>query len=98
MGGLPSLTCHTDLAACCRGLDTNGNGPLGQWTYPDGSLLLNNKDSEIAGQQFYTRRNDLRLIRLARRENLNPLTPTGLYCCTVPTTHGEMTFCANLGT
>ncbi len=97
-GGLPSLTCHTDLTTCCRsGADNNGNGRLGQWTYPNGSVILRNGDSAAAGEQFYIYRNDARLIRLARRQGNNPLTPTGSYCCTVPTTGGEMTFCANLG-
>ncbi len=72
-------------------------GGIGQWAFPDGSLLLNNKDSADAGQQFYRLRNEPQLIRLARRQNVNPLTPTGSYCCTVPTTGGEMTLCANLG-
>ena len=97
-GGLPSLTCHTDLTACCRSLnDNNGMGGLGQWTYPDGSVLLNNPNSMTAGQEFYVLRNAPQLLRLSRRDGNNPLTPTGSYCCTVPTTGGEMTLCANLG-
>ena len=98
MGGLPSLTCNTDLTACCRSnADNNGNGGLGQWTYPDGSVLLQNGGSMNAGQQFYFVRNAPQVIVLNRREANNSLTPTGSYCCTVPTTLGEMTFCANLG-
>ena len=97
-GGLPSLTCHTDLVACCRSnADNNGNGGLGQWTYPDGSVILNNGGSAAAGDQFYINRNAPQLIRLHRRDYNNPLTPTGSYCCTVPTTGGDMTLCANLG-
>ncbi len=97
-GGLPSLTCHTDLTACCRSGDNNGNGGLGQWTYPGGSVVLQEGGSAAAGQQFYIIRNDAQLIRLARREANNPVTPTGSYCCTVPTDGGvEMTLCANLG-
>ncbi|XP_064386127.1 sushi, von Willebrand factor type A, EGF and pentraxin domain-containing protein 1-like isoform X2 [Halichondria panicea] len=96
-GGLPYLTCHTDLTTCCRNVaDNGGNGPLGQWTYLNGSEVLNNKDSTTAGQQFYRLRNEPQLIRLNRRQNVNPLTPTGSYCCTVPTTGGSMTLCANL--
>ncbi len=72
-------------------------GALGQWTYPDGSVVLNNGGSVAAGQQFYIVRNAPQVIRLNRRENNNPLTPTGSYCCTVPTTGGDMTLCANLG-
>ena len=96
--GLPSLTCHTDLTNCCRSMnDNNGNGRLGQWTYPDGSVILGNGASATAGQQFYINRNDAQVINLNRREANNPLTPTGSYCCTVPTTGEEMTLCANLG-
>ncbi len=92
------LTCHTDLVACCRSMvDNNGMGPLGQWTYPDGSVLLGNGASMTAGQQFYVIRDAAQLIRLARRETTNPLTPTGSYCCTVPTSGGDMTLCVNLG-
>ncbi len=90
--GRPPLTCHTDLTTCCKNSDNNGNGPLGQWTYPDGSVVLNNGGR----QQFYINRNAPQLIRLNRRVT-NPLTPTGSYCCTVPTTGGDMTLCANLG-
>ncbi len=40
-GGPPPLTCHTDLTTCCRSVaDNNGMGSLGQWTYPDGSVIL----------------------------------------------------------
>ncbi len=97
-GGRPYLTCHTDLTACCRSaVENNNRGGLGQWTYPDGSVLLNKPNSATAGQQFYVLRNAPQVVRLARREGNNPLTPTGSYCCTVPTTGGEMTLCANLG-
>ncbi len=73
-------------------------GSLGQWTFPDGSVILSNGASMTAGEQFYIKRNGLRqIIGLNRREANNPVTPTGSYCCTVPTTRGEMTLCANLG-
>ena len=51
----------------------------------------------MAGQQFYFVRGAPQVIRLARREGNNFLTPTGSYCCTVPTTGGDKTLCANLG-
>ena len=50
-----------------------------------------------AGEGFYFVRNDPQLIRLARRDVINPFSPTGSYCCVIPTTGGEMTFCAELG-
>ncbi len=97
-GGLPSLTCHTDLTTCCRSnADNGGNGGLGQWAYPDGSVILQNGGSMNAGQQFYILRKAPQVIRLARRQANNPVTPTGSYCCTVPTTGGDATLCANLG-
>ena len=50
------------------------------------------------GQQFYIVRDARQVIVLNRRVSPNnPLTPTGSYCCTVPTTGGDMTLCANLG-
>ena len=97
-GSLPSLTCHTDLTTCCRSSDNNDNGALGQWTYPDGSVVLQKGGSATAGQQFYVLRGAPQVIRLARREaSTNPVTPTGSYCCSVLTTGGDMTLCANLG-
>ncbi len=95
--GLPSLSCHTDLTTCCRKRDSGGSGGLGQWTYPNGSLLLNNLNSRDAGEQLYFVRNAPQLIRLARHKRNNPLSPTGSYCCTVPTSAGEVTFCAIIG-
>ncbi len=98
-GGLPSLTCNTIYTNCCRNFaENNGMGPLGQWTYPNGNVILQNSGSTNAGQQFYITRNAAQIIRLSRRQDNNPLTPTGSYCCTVPTSAGiEMTFCVNLG-
>ncbi len=92
-GGMPRLTCRTDLTACCRNRDTDSGG-AGQWTYPDGEDIQNNASS-VGG--FYINRDIAQLIRLNRREGNNPLSPTGSYCCTVPTTGGDMTLCANLG-
>ncbi len=98
-GGLPPLTCHTDLTTCCRFRDNNFNGALGQWTYPNGSVILQNGGSLSAGQQFYIVRGAPQVIRLNRREfkSINFLNLTGSYCCTVPTMRGDMTLCANLG-
>ncbi len=96
-GGPPALNCRSDLTTCCRNInDNNGNGPRGQWTFPNGSVILNNIEALDAGQQFYRLRNAPQVVRLNRGVT-NPLTPTGSYCCTVPTTGGNMTFCANLG-
>ena len=95
-----SLNCHTDLTACCRNSDTGGQGPRGEWYYPDGSVVQNNAASMAAGEGFYRIRNDPQVVRLNRRHYGVPspaLSPTGSYCCVIPTTKGEMTFCANIG-
>ncbi|XP_064386138.1 mucin-2-like isoform X3 [Halichondria panicea] len=97
LNSFPTLTCHTDLTTCCRSVaDNNGNGGLGQWTYPDGTLLQNQNKAIAASECFFFVRNAPQTIKLARRDNVNPITPTGSYCCTVPTTGGDMTLCANL--
>ncbi len=81
------------------GVEDNGSGDMGQWTYPDGSVVLNNTESQAADYTLYIVRNAPRVIELARRASTNPppLSPTGSYCCIIPTNEGEMTFCANLG-
>ena len=91
-GGLPSLTCHTDLENCCR------SEGLGEWFYPDGRVVQNNSDSTTARESFYRVRNAPQVIRLARRvSSHSQFSPTGSYCCVIPTTAGEMNFCANIG-
>ena len=68
-------------------------GGRGAWYYPDGTTLNNFAGS--TGEGFYFVRNGPQLIRLARKFSV--IAPTGSYCCVIPTTGGEMTFCANLG-
>ena len=96
IGGLPSLTCHTDLTECCRNRETVGQGGRGEWYYPDGRMVPN----QAAGEGFYRIRNAPQVARLARRIGRLGITltlePTGSYCCVIPTTGGEMTFCANI--
>ena len=76
-------------------MDTGGQGGRGEWYYPNGRVV----PKETAGEGFYKVRNAPQVVRLARRlGNAMPtLSPTGSYCCVIPTTGGEMTFCANIG-
>ena len=92
-GHNPTLTCHTDLKACCRSFDHGGTEGLGNWFNPNGDMLLSN----AGGGDFYIRRNDPQLIRLNRRSSVAATSPVGLYCCVIPTSFGEQIFCANLG-
>ena len=94
---LPRLTCHTDLTTCCRNNDTGGQGGIGEWYYPNGMAVKNFNASDTAGEKFYRVRNAPQVIRLSRRVDYDPLSPTGSYCCMIPTSGGNMTFCVNIG-
>ena len=73
-----ALLCVTDLIQCCRGDDTPGiGGALGEWFYPDGSLV----QIEDSGDDFYRTRG-LGVVRLNRRNNA--MSPIGQFCCMVP--------------
>jgi hypothetical protein len=86
-----ALLCITDLIQCCRGEDTPGRfGALGEWVYPNGSLVRVQGD----GDDVYRDRG-LGIVRLNRRNNAT--SPTGLFCCVVPDAVGFMQrLCANI--
>ena len=93
--GRPSLICHTDLVACCTPSETMAKG-IGLWRYPNGTRV----PGESGASRPYVSLRNGQSIKLARRESLlfsPPLSPTGSYCCTIPTNEGVMMFCANLG-
>ena len=90
MGG---LSCHTDLNDCCRANETKGQGGLGDWYYPNGSVVQNSQNSE---GNLHRGRNH-RSVNLLRKKDFNLLSPTGSYCCEIPTNGGNMTLCANIG-
>ena len=71
---------------------------FGLWRYPNGARVPGISGSNSAYRPFVSFRN-VQSIQLIRRESVNPppLSPTGSYCCIIPTIGGEMTFCANLG-
>ena len=91
--GLPSLTCHTDLTECCRSIDTGGQG-AGEWYYPDGSIVKGSRAATM-NDRFFRIKGAPQVVTLVRRAN--PLSPTGSYCCAIPTMAGERIFCANIG-
>ena len=88
-----ALVCHTDLSTCCRASDTLTGVPTGEWKYPNGTNVLGSKMAAPTDDYFRSR--NKQLIRIHRRNNAN--SPTGTYCCVIPTSGGERTFCANLG-
>ena len=67
-----AVLCMTDLTTCCRG------SQQGHWRYPDGTLVKGNP----SGDDIYRDRRDM-VVRLHRRNSAT--TPTGQYCCEVPT-------------
>jgi hypothetical protein len=83
-----ALLCVTDLIQCCRGDDTPGEGgALGEWFYPNGTLVRVQADSD----GFYRNRG-FGIVLLNRRNNA--LFPTGQFCCVIPdATLTSMTTC-----
>ena len=86
-----ALLCFTDLIECCRDSDTpDGEGALGQWFYPNGSIVGTRSD----GRDFYIDRG-LSVVRLNRRRNAT--STTGLFCCEVPdATAASTMICMNV--
>ena len=87
-----ALLCVTDLVQCCRGDNTPGvGGPLGNWFYPNRSLIRLNGSND----DFYRSRG-LGSVRLNRRNNA--MSPIGQFCCVVPdATFVDKTTCINIG-
>jgi hypothetical protein len=72
----PSLVCmtHEVNTQCCRSRD---GGNVGEWWFPDGSIVPRNRANQDYGRSGYTQQ-----VRLNRRNN--PLGPSGVWTCTVP--------------
>ena len=71
-----AVLCRTNLTNCCG---NNGSETRqGHWRYPNGTLV-NYSDS---GDDIYRDRRNV-VVRLNRRNSAT--TPTGQYCCEVPT-------------
>ena len=84
-----ALECITDLSGCCRG---SGNA-VGQWYYPNGTQVFDGSK----GYGFYCNRGKEGRVFLRKRSGIT--SPTGTYCCQVPTAgsgSNNVTFCAFL--
>ena len=86
--GASALTCHTELTTCCREQDNPSGGALGEWTGPDSNQIPESSCTD----RFYVTRHQSS-ISLNRGGNS---TVGGQYCCVIPRTGGEMTFCVNV--
>ncbi len=78
----PSLVCVTSNVNnwCCRGDDHPGSGPVGNWLFPDGTIVLGNSASPYGD---FTRSSHTQQIRLNRKRT-DVISPTGVYTCEVP--------------
>ena len=72
-----SLRCLTPLTQCCRGDDNPNGGALGNWRFPDGSVV----PSRISGEDISRTRGASSI--LLHRIN-NAMSPTGVYACAIP--------------
>ena len=87
------MLCFTDLIECCRDSDTSdGVGALGQWLYPNGSVVGTRSDE----QDFFIDRGSS-VVRLNRRSFSSATSTTGLFCCEIPDATSTSTkICTNV--
>ncbi len=78
----PSLVCVTSniRTMCCRGRDHPDSGPVGNWLYPNGTIVLGNSANPNGS---FTRSSHTQQIRL-NRKSPDVMSPTGVYTCVVP--------------
>ena len=79
--GGKALLCLTDATQCCRGSDSS-NGALGEWYFPDDSLV---PDGTVPSRDIFRNRG-ASVVRLNRRNNAQ--SPTGVYRCDIPDASG----------
>ena len=79
--GYDALLCLTDATQCCRGSD-NPSGALGEWYFPDGTLV---PDGTEPSRNIFRNRGPS-AVRLNRRNNAT--SPTGVYRCEIPVASG----------
>ncbi len=78
----PSLVCVTSNVntMCCRGSDHPGSGPVGNWFYPNGAIVLGNSANSNG---VITRSSHTQQIRFNRKRT-DVLSTMGVYTCEVP--------------
>ena len=77
-----ALLCLTNSSQCCRAPDNPNGGGLGEWYFPDGTLVLDGLDTS---RSIYRNRG-ASVVRLNRRNNAQ--SPTGVYRCEIPDASG----------
>ena len=75
----------------CGSNETNNDLVLGEWFYPDSSIV----NISASNENFFINR-DRSLVRLNRRGNST--SPTGKFCCVIPDAgYTLIKMCVNLG-
>ncbi len=77
-----SLVCVTRNVNtnCCSAADHSGSGPVGNWFYPDGTIVPGNNANPNGS---FTRSSHFQKIRLNRKRT-DVMVQTGVYTCEVP--------------
>ncbi len=73
------LFCYTDLSECCRNQDHPNGTALGQWRFPDGTLVQSQMESNI---NYFSRTRGESAVILHRGRLGNY--PSGLFVCEIP--------------
>ncbi len=78
----PSLVCVTSnvITYCCRGGDHPGSGSVGNWLFPNGTIVIGNNANPNGD---FIRSSHNQQIRLNRKRS-DVISPTGVYTCEVP--------------
>ena len=92
------LVCFTDYRPCCRGSSFGVQPIVGEWHYPNGSMVPGNGPTEGKFDFFRTRGLNDGTVNLFRR-NSGITSPFGRYCCRgIPDNSNiEQILCANVG-
>ena len=79
------ILCETNLDLCCNKESTGiMTGPVGNWYFPDGSIVLPRKEIGDA-TPFFVRTRGPSVVRLfIVNQNMNLPPQRGRFCCVVP--------------
>ncbi len=90
-----ALVCHTDNVntECCRSSDSNDNGRIGDWFYPDNSQVIHNSQ-DASTNNIFVRIGFYREVRLVTLGS--PTGPLGLYRCEVPNSRNDGVIAASI--
>lgn len=82
-----TLICNTTQVNtnCCRGIDNQNGGTVGEWRYPNNTVVPRPSDTADFSRRGFT--HQIRLVRAAGK----PAGPPGVYTCRIPDgTSGEI--------